>query len=98
MMPSMGSQRVGYNLVTEQQQTFIQCNSKQSYCIAWKTRCNILLINCSVKESGKEVIHVDTHTDTPGASQVAQWLKNLPAMQESQETWVQSLGEEGPQE
>ena len=34
----------------------------QSYCIAWKTRCNILLINCSVKESGKEVIHVDTHT------------------------------------
>ena len=24
--------------------------------------------------------------------------KNLPAMQESQETWVQSLGEEDPQE
>ena len=26
------------------------------------------------------------------ASQVAQWVKNLPAMQEAQETWVQSLG------
>ena len=25
-------------------------------------------------------------------SQVAQWVKNLPAMQEMQETWVQSLG------
>ena len=26
------------------------------------------------------------------ASQVAQWVKNLPAMQETQETQVQSLG------
>ena len=25
-------------------------------------------------------------------SEVAQWVKNLPAMQEMQETWVQSLG------
>ena len=27
-----------------------------------------------------------------GASQVAQWVKNLPAVQEMQETWVWSLG------
>ena len=28
------------------------------------------------------------------ASQVAQWAKNLPAMQEAQEMWVQSLSQE----
>ena len=28
------------------------------------------------------------------ASQVAQWVKNLPAMQEPQEMWVQSLSQE----
>ena len=28
------------------------------------------------------------------ASQVAQWVKNLPAMQEMQQTWVRSLGPE----
>ena len=32
------------------------------------------------------------------ASQVAQWVKNLPAMQETQETWVWSLGWEDPLE
>ena len=32
------------------------------------------------------------------ASQVAQWVKNLPAMQETQETCVQSLGLEDPLE
>ena len=32
------------------------------------------------------------------ASQVAQWVKNLPAMQEMQETWVLSLGQEDPLE
>ena len=31
-------------------------------------------------------------------SQVAQWVKNLPAMQEMQETWVRSLGLEDPLE
>ena len=29
---------------------------------------------------------------------MAQWVKNPPAMQETQETWVQSLGQEEPQE
>ena len=29
---------------------------------------------------------------------MAQWVKNLPAMQETQETWVQSLGCEDPLE
>ena len=32
------------------------------------------------------------------ASQVAQWVKNLPARQEMQETQVQSLGWEDPLE
>ena len=30
--------------------------------------------------------------------QVAQWVKNLPAVQETQETWVQFLGQAGPLE
>ena len=32
------------------------------------------------------------------ASQMAQWVENLPAMQETQETRVQSLGQEDPLE
>ena len=32
------------------------------------------------------------------ASQVAQWVKNLPAMQETQDMWIQSLGQEDPLE
>ena len=32
------------------------------------------------------------------ASQVAQWLKNLPAVQEMLEIWVWFLGQEDPQE
>ena len=32
----------------------------------------------------------------PQASQVAQQVKNLPAVQEMQETWVQFLGQEDP--
>ena len=35
---------------------------------------------------------------TIGASQIAQWLKNPPSVQEIQETWVQSLGWEDPLE
>ena len=34
----------------------------------------------------------------PGASQVAQWVKNLPAVQETKEMWVRSLGQENPLE
>ena len=33
-----------------------------------------------------------------GASLIAQWVKNLPAMQETQETWLQSLGQDDPLE
>ena len=33
-----------------------------------------------------------------GASLLAQMVKNLPPMQETQETWVQSLGQEEPLE
>ena len=31
-----------------------------------------------------------------GASQVVEWVKNSPTMQETQETQVQSLGQEDP--
>ena len=34
----------------------------------------------------------------PLASLVVQWVKNLPAMQETQEMWVQYLGGEDPLE
>ena len=33
-----------------------------------------------------------------GAYLMAQWVKNLPEMQETQETWVRSLGQEYPLE
>ena len=29
---------------------------------------------------------------------MAQWIKNPPAMQETQQAWVQSLGQEDPME
>ena len=29
---------------------------------------------------------------------MAQWVNNLPAMQETQETWVRSLGQKDPLE
>ena len=32
------------------------------------------------------------------ASLMAQWVKDVPAMQETQETWVQFLGQEDPLE
>ena len=31
-------------------------------------------------------------------SQMARWVKNLPAIQETQEMWVQSLGQADPLE
>ena len=30
------------------------------------------------------------------ASQVAQWVKNMPAVQETQEIWIRFLGQEDP--
>ena len=33
-----------------------------------------------------------------GADPVARWLKNLPALQESEEVWVRSLGGKDPLE
>ena len=38
------------------------------------------------------------HLRTDWASQVAQWGKNPPEMQETQNTWVQSLGQDDPLE
>ena len=39
-----------------------------------------------------------SHPGREYASQVAQWVKNLPAMQETQAMWVRSLREEDPLE
>ena len=43
-------------------------------------------------------MYVCVYLQTPlyVASHVAQWVKNLPAVQEMQEMWVQSLGWENP--
>ena len=40
----------------------------------------------------------DLPKESPRASLVAQTIKNLPAKQEMQETWVRSLGREDPLE
>ena len=39
-----------------------------------------------------------TKSQSIGASQVAQMVKNLPAMQERQDTWLKPLGWEDPLE
>ena len=48
------------------------------------------------QEGGNTHTHTHTHTHTFMASQVAQWVKNLPAVQETQEMQVQLLGQEDP--
>ena len=45
-------------------------------------------------EKGHNVAYFPTHWASP----LAQWVKNLPAVQETQETRVQSLGQEDPLE
>ena len=42
--------------------------------------------------------HFYLHFFNDWASQVVQWVKNLPAMQEAMKTWVRSLGWEDPLE
>ena len=46
----------------------------------------------------QEVNILETHQEGGWAAQVALVIKNPPAMQETQETWVQSLGQEDPME
>ena len=43
-------------------------------------------------------LNTNEFTSNMSNSQVVQWVKNLPAMQEMQETRVQSLGQEDPLE
>ena len=40
--------------------------------------------------------HFTSFSYIPGASPMTEWVKNLPAMQETQEMWVQPLGWEDP--
>ena len=49
------------------------------------------IMTCMDKESKKEWIYIYIW-----ASQVVQWLKNLPSMQEPQESQVGSLGRQDP--
>ena len=48
--------------------------------------------------NGQELCKINETQQTTKASLMAQRVKNLPAMQETQETWVQSLGQEDPLE
>ena len=43
-------------------------------------------------------LFLSAYIHTFGASQVAQWIKNPPAMQETQERWIRSLAQEDPLE
>ena len=40
--------------------------------------------------------HFTSFSYIPGASPMTEWVKNLPATQETQEMWVQPLGWEDP--
>ena len=44
--------------------------------------------------NGQELCKINETQQTTKASLMAQRVKNLPAKQETQETWVQSLGQE----
>ena len=59
----------------------------------------MLLLSCFFRyyTSGRLILFKQTQ-NRKGASPMAQWVKNLPAMQETQEMWVQSLGQEDPLE
>jgi len=50
-----------------------------------------------VRDSGREGLSL-MYLYNIWTSPMAQMVKNLPAMQETQETWVQSLGQENPLE
>ena len=73
---------------------------------SWATEmwweCFQVKTNCEQFQKGREVINIYLAlTMYQTASQVAQWWKiclHLPATQESQETWVQSLSQEDPLE
>ena len=52
----------------------------------------------SFSNCNSESFFKSAYIHTFGASQVAQWIKNLPAMQETQERRIRSLGQEDPLE
>ena len=61
----------------------------------------ILLIQPSKnleKKHSSLVLHIMVPAYLSSASQVAQWVKNPPAMQETQEMQIQFLGQEDPLE
>ena len=49
-------------------------------------------------EQGRKVLQYAYWLEAHGASQVAQWIKNPPAVQETSEMWVPSLSQEDPLE
>ena len=56
-----------------------------------------LLLMCSLPIVSVTLVLAYAQYKT-GASPVAQWVKNLPAMWEIQEAWIRSLGREDPLE
>ena len=53
---------------------------------------------CTSSTSGCAFVYFTIQYCIEWASQVAQWVKNLPAMQETEEMWVPTLGQEDPLE
>ena len=95
----MGSQRVGHNLVTEQQQfkniytELIRVMGFPDSSVGKEFTCNAGDPS-SVPESGRSPVEgIGYPLQYSWASLVAQLVKNLPAMRE---TWVRSLGWEDP--
>ena len=101
MLQSMGSQRVGHNLVTEQQQfkniytELIRVMGFPDSSVGKEFTCNAGDPS-SVPESGRSPVEgIGYPLQYSWASLVAQLVKNLPAMRE---TWVRSLDLEDPLE
>ena len=77
----------------------------ENYCPSLGLRmptCKMGLPSCPGHLAGLERVGdgagVGCYYDGLSHIQVAQWIKNLPAMQETQEMWVLSLGWEDPLE
>ena len=70
--------------------------------LAWKYIRNDISIHSvdsnyiNPERSNQKIIDLDYRTLRDRDASMAQWVKNLPAIQERQETWVPSLGHEDP--
>ena len=92
MVTKRGKQKGGIDWETEiETYTLLYKNIQQvrTYCI-YRNSTQHSVMTYMRKESKKKSGYMYMYV----ASLMAQWIKNPPAMQELQETWVQSLDEE----